>query len=191
MRRATIPAWHDFPAALIPLGHPDGTIDRPGPISSRFAWRVEFPPYLGLRQTLVCPSPLGRLVEREWRALEQRFPWIIADTFVVMPNHFHGILWIVTQASPPARPKRGGPARGSIGAVVGQWKSRVTKAAKAAGLWPIGERLWQRGYHDRMLWSEQAVVGARAYLAMNPIEWERNHGSSVVRARSRHSSAAS
>ena len=122
------------------------------------------------------PSPLGRLVRREWSELGRRLPWVSVDALVVMPDHFHGILWIVRQAVPATTPQPNGPPAGGIGAAVGQLKSRVTKAAVGAGLWPTGERLWQRGYHDRMLRSEQAVVRARVYIANNPISWERDHG---------------
>ncbi|MCZ4693613.1 transposase [Ancylomarina euxinus] len=37
----------------------------------------------------------GKMIESEWLALKSRFPNIVLDEFVVMPNHFHGILGIV------------------------------------------------------------------------------------------------
>lgn len=36
----------------------------------------------------------GRVVESVWCALPDRFPSIELDAFVVMPNHFHGIIVI-------------------------------------------------------------------------------------------------
>jgi REP element-mobilizing transposase RayT len=36
----------------------------------------------------------GRMVERWWQELPRKFPGVIADAFVVMPNHAHGILII-------------------------------------------------------------------------------------------------
>jgi len=36
----------------------------------------------------------GCLIEQCWRNLPQRFPCVSIDEFIVMPNHFHGILWI-------------------------------------------------------------------------------------------------
>jgi hypothetical protein len=33
----------------------------------------------------------GNLVSTEWLELPSRFPSVILDKFVVMPNHFHGI----------------------------------------------------------------------------------------------------
>ncbi|MDY7393827.1 transposase [Aureibaculum sp. 2210JD6-5] len=37
----------------------------------------------------------GKMIENEWLALPERFKNIILHEFVVMPNHFHGILEIV------------------------------------------------------------------------------------------------
>ena len=124
----------------------------------------------------VWPSPIGRLVLREWTDLPRRCGWLAVDSLVVMPDHLHGILWI-TDALARQRPRpEAGPSGRSVGAAFGQLKSRVTKAAVRLGLWPREERLWQRGYHDRIVRSESGLWAARGYIAANPIRWERAHG---------------
>jgi REP element-mobilizing transposase RayT len=40
----------------------------------------------------------GKMIENEWLNLENRFPNIELHEFIVMPNHFHGILKIVGAA---------------------------------------------------------------------------------------------
>lgn len=122
------------------------------------------------------PSPLGRLVLREWADLPRRYGWLAVDAIVVMPDHFHGILWI-TDSLARLRPRPpAGPPQRSVGVALGQVKSRVTKAAVRLGLWMPGERLWQRGYHDRIVRSESGLFAARGYIAANPIRWERAKG---------------
>ena len=37
----------------------------------------------------------GKMVEMEWLALSERFPAIRLHEYIVMPNHFHGIIEIV------------------------------------------------------------------------------------------------
>ncbi|MEM3554650.1 MAG: transposase [Candidatus Micrarchaeaceae archaeon] len=37
----------------------------------------------------------GHVAERCWRDIPAHFPHITLDVFVIMPNHVHGILWIV------------------------------------------------------------------------------------------------
>ena len=34
----------------------------------------------------------GLMVESAWNALPERYPGVELDAFVVMPNHFHGII---------------------------------------------------------------------------------------------------
>src|SRR5688500_15222404 len=46
----------------------------------------------------VVPSPLGRLLESRWLVLPEHHPDVKLDLHVVMPNHFHGILFIGMEA---------------------------------------------------------------------------------------------
>jgi putative transposase len=40
-----------------------------------------------------------------------------------------------------------------------------------------GARLWQRNYHDRVIWDERGLVAVRRYTQENPIRWanDRNN----------------
>ena len=44
-------------------------------------------------------SAAGEMVERVWRELPERFPFVRLDAFVVMPNHVHGIIWLTNDDS--------------------------------------------------------------------------------------------
>ena len=46
----------------------------------------------------------GEMVHRLWEELPGRFPSIIMDTFVVMPNHIHGIIILDNPVGPRDRP---------------------------------------------------------------------------------------
>jgi putative transposase len=46
------------------------------------------------------PTPAGQMVTRWWLELENKFPSVQLGEFVVMPNHFHGIIWLITPANP-------------------------------------------------------------------------------------------
>ncbi len=121
----------------------------------------------------VLPSDLGRLVEREWVALPRSLSAVAADALVVMPDHIHGILWVVDPFAGARPTARSGPPARRICAAVGQFKSRITKAAIAAGIWSASEPLWQRGFHDRILRTPDAVFRARRYIALNAVRWEQ------------------
>ena len=40
------------------------------------------------------PNEYGQIAEQQWQWLEQQYPYIILHSFVVMPNHIHGIIEI-------------------------------------------------------------------------------------------------
>lgn len=43
----------------------------------------------------------GRMVESIWQAVPERFPNARLDEFVIMPNHFHGIIVITDVVGAP------------------------------------------------------------------------------------------
>lgn len=53
----------------------------------------------------------GRMAQREWEQLPNRFPLVDLDVYVVMPNHLHGIVIIVNPdgVSPTPNPVGGNP----------------------------------------------------------------------------------
>lgn len=122
----------------------------------------------------------GEIVREEWFRTAQLRPYVVLheDEFVVMPNHVHGIIWIVGRvgATRQVAPTRvvptspAGPDAGSIGAIIGQFKSAVTKRINA--YWGIpGARIWQRNYYEHIIRTERALNAIRRYIAENPLRW--------------------
>lgn len=68
------------------------------------------------------------------------------------------------------RPK--GPRKGSLSAIIGAFKSVTTKRIHAATGTDSG-RIWQLGYHDRLIRTQGGEHGRIArYIAANPMNWE-------------------
>ncbi|MCS7283483.1 MAG: transposase [Anaerolineae bacterium] len=121
----------------------------------------------------------GAIVREEWFRTAQLRPYVMLyeDEFVVMPNHVHGIIWIVgetvgatrrvapTTTIPPA-----GPVAGSVGAIIGQFKSAVTKRINILRATP-GAPVWQRNYYEHIIRNERALDAIRRYIAENPLRW--------------------
>jgi REP element-mobilizing transposase RayT len=63
--------------------------------------------------------------------------------------------------SPLHRPA--GPAPGSLGAIIGQFKSRVTKR--------LGCPVWHRGYYEHIIRDDDSLDRIRMYIEANPINW--------------------
>ncbi len=110
---------------------------------------------------------LREMVEEIWLSLPERFPQVKQDAWVVIPNHFHGIICLVEQADVDV-------ARPTLSAVVGAFKSLVAVRWLA---W-IGEhepersgRIWQRGYYERIIRHDRALNAVRHYIHDNPRRW--------------------
>ena len=80
-------------------------------------------------------NPLGRIVADEWIKTADIRNEIELDEWVVMPNHFHGIVWI-THGTARRAPTVGMQSR-SLGTMIAGFKSTVTKhineSEKSAG----------------------------------------------------------
>ena len=42
-------------------------------------------------------NPFGRIVDEEWHRLEKIRDQALLDEYQVMPNHFHGIIWLTNE----------------------------------------------------------------------------------------------
>jgi len=69
-----------------------------------------------------------------------------------------------------------GPPPGSLGAIVGNFKSVTTRRINRMRKTP-GVRVWQRNYHDRVIRNERELKAVRRYVHQNPARWadDRNH----------------
>jgi REP element-mobilizing transposase RayT len=61
------------------------------------------------------PNRLGRVIEECWASIPDHFPAVGLDTFVVMPNHVHGIVWMPGAGHAPYRSSSGRSSRPSHG----------------------------------------------------------------------------
>jgi REP element-mobilizing transposase RayT len=142
----------------------------------------------------------GEVVATCWRAIPHHFPHTVLDDWIVMPNHLHGIVirpgspatpgsvgathaspstlppgitrplaTEVTQRSlPRARPA--GPKSQSLGAIVGSFKSAVTKRLNAGGQ-ALGPT-WQRNFFEHVIRDDETLNRIRQYIANNPSCWD-------------------
>jgi hypothetical protein len=63
-----------------------------------------------------------------------------------------------------------GPVSGSIGALMAQFKSRVTKRINTFRNNP-GCPVWQRNYYERVIRNDDELSRAREYIVNNPMKW--------------------
>jgi REP element-mobilizing transposase RayT len=128
----------------------------------------------GLMRLNAC----GEIVENEWCRTADVRPGVSLDVFVVMPNHLHGIIILDTrpqarrvEPTPSGRPT--GASSGSLGAIIGQFKSVTTKRINALRGTP-GASVWQRSYYDHLIRDEDDFLRVRRYIAANPFTWHED-----------------
>lgn len=134
----------------------------------------------------------GQTVVAEWVSLPNRFMTVRLDAFIVMPNHFHGIIVVTgpntganiganTGANTGATTGATTRVAPTVGDVVGAFKSRVTveyiHGVKAHGWPPFPGRLWQRNYYEHIIRDDDALICIRRYICDNPAQWasDREH----------------
>lgn len=113
-------------------------------------------------------TPMGQLVDMEWRRLPARFPGLALDEHVVMPDHIHGVLTILAQSDRP-----------NVSAVIDAFKSITTveygRHVREHHWAPFNKRLWQRGFFDVIIRDERQLQNVRRYIRDNPAKWEARH----------------
>src|SRR5947209_2465240 len=113
---------------------------------------------------VVCLSPIGAFARTSWESLPKRFSSIELDVYVIMPNHFHGL--IVITGSP-------GVCNTSVqtyplGEVIRTFKALTTYSAHARGIVDFG---WQEQYWDSIIRNERHLQNVRRYILNNPAKW--------------------
>ncbi len=123
-------------------------------------------------------NEMGRLVQYEWNKTQQIRPEIELDQFVIMPNHFHAIIWVhdgrgTARRAPTGEstPEQfGKPVVGSIPTIVRAFKSAVTRQINFYRNTP-GMPVWQRNYYERVIRNEVEMNAVREYIVNNPQQW--------------------
>ncbi len=151
------------------------------------------------RECLLVPETIRTMVKKSWDDLSVRFPQILLDEFVIMPNHIHGIVFIMDNPvcrgescirprsirPNPDHPEEGdhkdrpyGTRVGSIGRMIQAFKS-ITTHHYTTGIkqrdWPsFQKRLWQRNYYERIIRNDEELNHIRQYIRDNPKNWHQD-----------------
>ncbi len=126
-------------------------------------------------------SEFGEIARDEWLASADIRREIRLDEFVVMPNHLHGIVWIIADVGATGRsPQPGrsplpprGPAPQSLGSFIAGYKSAVTKRINQIRGTP-GNLVWQRNYYEHIIRNERGLDAIRRYIRNNPAHWAQD-----------------
>ena len=140
----------------------------------------------------MCLNEFGKIVKNEWLKSMEIRQEIILDEFVILPNHFHAIVWIIKSDMDRPEIDRSVGANGhsplrfaprtdrsntkpnpvqmqpkSISSLITGFKSSTTTTInKIRNLQKIS--IWQRGFYDRIVRDDDELNGFRQYIKNNP-----------------------
>ena len=117
-------------------------------------------------------SPEGQIVAESWQWLAQQYPYVKLDEWVMMPNHFHAILWIddANAGGSQTIPTSENITTKPLGSLIGAFKTVSTRQINLSRATP-GVTVWQRNYYEHIIRNDQALDDIRAYIFNNPYQW--------------------
>ena len=135
----------------------------------------------------------GEIAASEWKKSEKIRNEIELCEYIVMPDHFHGIVKIIAGANSRSpvrgisgmrdnsfnREKNIGKKENpipkmqsrSISSLISGYKSSVTKKINQIRCMP-GEKLWQRNYWEHIIRNEDEYLRMANYILNNPAKWQ-------------------
>jgi REP element-mobilizing transposase RayT len=127
----------------------------------------------------------GKMIEKWYSELENKFPNIRCHEMVVMPNHFHSILEIVgadLRVCPDIeigqtnkQTNKDEHVGSSLHTVVQWFKTMSTneyiRGVKNLNWQPFDRKLWQRNYYEHIIRNEQSYENISNYVINNPAQW--------------------
>jgi len=109
----------------------------------------------------------GQIVENQWVWLAKQYPYVVLDSYVVMPNHFHGVIGInVGHGRDRSLQKIK-----SLSELVGAFKTTSSKLIHNSGI--VGFH-WQKSFYDHVIRDELSLDRIREYVINNPKQWDKD-----------------
>jgi putative transposase len=122
----------------------------------------------------------GKIIQEEWiRSRKIRAPWEFND-YIVMPDHFHGIVEICemdtvgAHSCAPLRKMKGQRLYRqprSLGSFVAGFKAACTTRINILRISP-GQSIWQRNYYEHVIRDDNDLDAITAYISGNPSCWK-------------------
>ena len=138
----------------------------------------DFTEYFGfIKNQEMILSNSGIVVYNCWTELETTFNNISLDEFIVMPNHFHGIICIIGDPLSQKQDFSIEKTKGwilmknpdlTLGKIIRHFKAKSAKLIRES----YNKKFkWQPRYFDRIVRNEREMNSIREYIASNPLKW--------------------
>ena len=116
-------------------------------------------------------TPQGEIVNKYILLVNEKYPSVKIDKYVVMPNHIH-IIMSINNDGMQNNDGRGNPSP-TISNVVGWLKYNATKQINKKNN-VTGDKIFQRSFHDHIIRGEKDYGEIWNYIDTNPQKWEED-----------------
>ncbi len=139
-------------------------------------------------------NELGYIVKYCWRDLPNHYKNCILDSYIIMPNHFHGIIQIIRAVrvgvvrdvsvetihesslrEPPQRVRRETPNTKQrrqmlLSKIIGRFKMQSSKKINMVNRTIYFH--WQKSFYDHIIRTQESLWNIREYIKNNPRNWD-------------------
>lgn len=107
----------------------------------------------------------GEITEKYILSVNEKYPGVFTDKYIIMPNHIHIIFQIKNNG-------RGNPSP-TIPNVVGWLKYNITKEINKINN-SVGHNIFQRSFHDHIIRGEEDYLKIWEYIDTNAQKWRED-----------------
>ena len=122
--------------------------------------------------------PCGIIADKYIHQLNNFYDDLSIESYVIMPNHIHIMLWVKGSNAGPYRlppqtvtPDSNGPSRTPVPTVQNSVPSRFISTFKRFCNKEYGENMWQYRSHDHIIRNRQDYEEHLRYIYENPMRW--------------------
>jgi len=115
----------------------------------------------GLAPAEIQYTAYGQIAQKQLMLLEQRYPSLKIDQYVIMPNHIHAILLLKEMSGDSQRP--------TIMDIVCAYKSLTTRECKSI---QSIDKLFQTSFYEHVIRGCEDYDEIAEYIQNNPKQWE-------------------
>jgi REP element-mobilizing transposase RayT len=119
-------------------------------------------------------NEVGKIVQKEWLKTPDLRKKVELDYFVIMPNHFHGIIITtgtenidnVVETHRDASLRK---VKNNLSDIIRGFKGSCTNQIHLSG---NSAFKWQQRFYDHIIRNENDLLRIRTYIQNNPLKWE-------------------
>jgi putative transposase len=148
--------------------------------------------YLGnIVDGITISLPISDVVREIWLEIPEKFHFVDLDAFIIMPNHFHGIVIINKECRDLIHQTRRNNSENICGGLIHQIHikdyiedsemnfikvGKIIRYFKARTAKIIHDKFfasfqWQRNYYEHVVRSPRELNSIREYIINNPLKW--------------------